>query len=123
MLTAKDEFLEVVRYNTVFDSVRGEGCIWESKAGFLFTDGSGTFLNLETTDIYLEDFHAITKRVGYGTQAMKWIREVADDCGIRILLHACAQERTQVAQERLVKFYQKHNFSKLGENLMVCPPK
>lgn len=115
-LTARDDFQDVVYWNT--SETQTEDRLWKNKVMLYFTDGSGTLLPMKPHQVYLERLRACQTEQGYGSEAMKWIIETADELKVDIFLHACPDTPDPQLTQRLFRFYRQFDFQRLNGNLL-----
>lgn len=121
-LSCRAQFQEIIHWNTDSDPYGPDHRLWRHQVSLLFTDGSGTLLTLRDDQIYLERIQARQTGCGFGTKAMGWISDIADDTQTTIMLHACPDTQDPEQIQSVFRFYRRFGFQRAGGNLMIRTP-
>lgn len=71
---------------------------------------------VNSEEIRINYIEAYTKNLGHGTQALKWLCELADAYGVRLILKVQPESCCPIPFFKLSEWYIKHGFKRMAVN-------
>lgn len=73
-------------------------------------------------EIYVSDIRSLRTSQGYGTKALEWLTDLADEHKVTLTLNAINYGSGPLDDKMLINWYKKFGFKRSGDNYMIRKP-